>query len=139
MPSTGLVARGMSLAVSDGASPEVYTVIPNVDNISGPSSSTGEIEITDLASTAKEFLLDLVDHGQVSFTGYHNPTETLHAQLQTDLVASTERNYRITFASSPEVTWTFQARVSEFTQEGSVGTAKRFNAALRVSDSVTVA
>lgn len=139
MASTGLVARGTTIAVSDGASPEVYTTIPNIDSIGGPSATADEIEITDLSSTAKEYLLDLVDNGTVSISGNHNPTETLHDQLRSDNAASTARNYRITLPSSPEVTYTFNARVSEFTMDEAIASALRFNATLRVTGAVTKA
>ena len=138
MASTGLVARGLTLSVATGASPD-YAVIPNLDNVSGPGSTAAEIEITDLSSTAKEFLLDLVDNGNVSVSGNFNPQETYHAQLQSDNAASTERNYRITFPSSPEATYTFAARVSEFSPEGGIAAALRFSFTLRVTGAITVA
>lgn len=139
MTSTALVARGTTIGVGDAASPEVYTTIVNLDTISGPGSTAGEIEITDLSSTAKEYLLDLVDNGTVSCSGNYNPNDTQHAQLRSDNVASTERNYRITLSSSPQVTATFAARVQDFTPDTSVAAAMRFDFTLRVSGTVTYA
>ena len=140
MTSTALVARGTTIGVGDAASPEVYTTIANVESIGGPSSSTGDIEITDLSSTAKEFLLDLVDHGTVSLAVNLDPNNTQHDQLRSDNAAGTARNYRITFASaSPNVTYTFAARVAEFSQESGVGAPLRVTVGLRVTGAITKA
>lgn len=139
MASTALVARGSTIGVGDAASPEVYTTIANIDSISGPGSTAADIEVTDLSSTAKEFLLDLVDNGTVTCSGFYNPGDTQHDQLRSDNAASTQRNYRITLSSSPQVTFTFAARVSEFTPEEAVAAAIRFTFTLRVTGAVTKA
>ena len=142
MASTAIVARGTTLGVGDAASPEVYTTIANLDGWSGPSSNAADIEITDLSSTSKEFLLDLIDHGTVSVQGNFDPSNTQHIQLESDNRASTARNYQIKFvssATSPAPSWTFNARVSEFSVDPAIASALRMSFTLRVTGDKTVA
>jgi hypothetical protein len=139
MASTAIVSRGSTLSVSDGASPEVYTALKNITTVPGPQSSAAEIEVTDLDSTAKEFLLDLADHGTITCQGFFNPNDTAHAQLQSDNVAGTARNYRITLSSSPLATYTFSARVSEWSFEAVTAGAISLTFGLRITGAVTVA
>ena len=139
MASTAIVARGSTIGVGDAASPEVYTTIANIDSITGPGATAADIEVTDLSSTAKEFLLDLPDYGTVTCSGFYEPNNTQHEQLRADNAASTARNYRVTINSSPQATYTFNARVSEFSPEEAVAAAVRFTFALRVNGVVTKA
>ena len=138
MVSTALVARGTTISVATGGSPE-YVQIVNVSSISGPGSTAAEIEITDLSSTAKEYLLDLVDNGTVSLSIFYNPNDTYHAQLRSDNADSTARTYRITMNASPQVTATFSARVQGFTPDHSVANAHQVSVELRVTGTVTYA
>lgn len=61
-----LPTQGTTLTVNSTASPEVATTIGEVIDITGPTSSRGEIDVTSLESAAKEFLLELPDHGELS-------------------------------------------------------------------------
>ena len=139
MSDSALEAQGMTLAASDAASPEVYTTIPQVNSLSGPDGSSSEIDVTDLSSTAKEFKMGLADSGSVSAEFFYIPADAQHAQLRSDWVARTLRNYRITFTDSPQTTWTFAAYVTSFSTTAAVDAALAGSFTLRISGSITEA
>ena len=141
MTSTAIVARGTTIAYYDTTtSPNAYVNIPNISSVSGPSSTTGEIEVTDLYSTAKEYLLDLVDNGTVSLTGRFDPSDATQGVLETANAAGTALTFRISFPQvSPTVTYTFTARVSEFSRDATAGDASNLTVGLRVTGAVVKA
>lgn len=139
MSSTALQSQGMTIAVSDAASPEVYTTIANVSSISGPGGSASEIDVTDLSSTAKEFRLGLQDEGEVSLEMQYVPANVQHALLRTLRTGGTSRNFRITFTDSPQTTWTFLAFVKSFSVSNAVDAVTTVSVSLRVSGAITEA
>lgn len=139
MSSTALQSQGMTIGVSDAASPEVYTTITNVANIDGPGGSATEIDVTDLSSSAKEFRLGLQDEGEVSFEIQYVPADTQHALLRSLRAAGTSRNFLITFTDSPNTTWTFLAFVKTFSVSNAVDGVTTASCALRVSGAITEA
>ena len=51
-----LKSQGCTISYGDGASPQVMTAIGQVISINGPTGTTGEIDVTNLSSSAKEFI-----------------------------------------------------------------------------------
>lgn len=141
MSTSALESQGVTIGVGDAASPEVYTTITEVTEITGPDGSASEIDVTDLSSSAKEYKRGLPDNGSVSFTLMYIPSDTQHAQLRSDFDSSTEqaRNYRITFTDSPATTWTFSAYVSTFSISNSIDGSLTASVALRVKGVITEA
>jgi len=139
MSSNALVSQGMTIAISDAASPEVYTSIPDVTSIGGPDGEASEIDTTDLDSTAKEFRLGLIDNGSVNLGMNFRPAQTQHALLRTLSISGAARNYRITFTDSPATTWTFSAYVKGVPVENSVDSVTTASVNLRITGSITEA
>lgn len=139
MSTNALASQGMTLSVGDAASPEAYTAISDISEISGPDGSAGEIEVTDLSSTAKEFKRGLTDNGSISTTMMFIPADTQHAQLRSDFNSATEvaRNYRITFTDSPQTLWTFSAYVGTLSVSNSLDGVTTANITLRVKGNIT--
>lgn len=139
MSSNALLSQGMTIAAGDGASPEVFTTIPEVNSIDGPGGQANEIDVTDLSSTGREKLLGIQDEGDITVEINYLPGNTTHAQLRSDKAAGTKRNYRITFTDSPATTWTFEALVKGFAVSNSVDEVNRTSVILAVSGSITEA
>lgn len=139
MSSNALVSQGMTIAIGDGASPEVFTTINDVTDISGPDGGASEIDTTDLSSTAKEFRLGLIDNGNVSMAMNFQPKDTQHALLRTKSISGVQANYRITFTDSPATTWTFAAFVKGVPINNSVDGVTTANVTLRITGSITEA
>ena len=62
--SDAISGYGTLLKRGDGGAPEVFTTVPEVGSISGPSMETDEAEVTSHSSAAsgafKEFILTLL-------------------------------------------------------------------------------
>ena len=117
--SNAIATQGIAIKVGDGAMTEVFTTIAEVIGFSGPTTAANEIEVTTLASTAKEFIAGLVDNGEVSLEVNAVPKDTQHRQIRADISAGTVRNYLIDFndkegAETTSTTYEFAAFVKEF-------------------------
>lgn len=115
----GISAFGTLLKIGDGATPENFTTIAEVTNISGPSLSLEPIEITSHSSPGgwKEFIGGLLDAGEVTFDINYEPTEATHnatTGLIADMVDRTLRNFQLVFPDTGNTTWSFMALVTGF-------------------------
>lgn len=134
-----LLSQSMTIAVGDGASPEVFAPITEVNSIDGPSGQAPEIDVTDLSSTSREFVLGLEDEGEISLDLNFIPKNTQHSQLRTDKSSGAKRNYQITFTDSPATTWTFQALVKTLSVSNAIDAVTKGSATLRVTGSIVQA
>lgn len=114
MSDAALIGRGTIIRVGDGASPEVFTAISESFSARITGAGSGEIEVTDFASTSRNFKLQLKDEGSLEFDIHYIPTDTQHTQLRSDSNDGTGRNYQLVFTDSPQTIWTFAARVARF-------------------------
>ncbi len=78
MPSSAFWAYGSTLQLGDGATPEVFTSIAEVLELTPPQMSRDEIDVTSHASADgyREFIGGLRDGGDVSVTCNWLPTNT---------------------------------------------------------------
>lgn len=134
----GISSQGITVGYGDGASPEVFTTIANVTGVDGPSKENPEIDVTDLSSTAKEFIPGLVDNGEITLNLNFDVSNTTHDAVLDDLDAGTSRNYKITFANvSPSIAWTFNAFPRSFPVTAGVDQAATGTLTLRINGAVT--
>ena len=138
MSSSALETQGVLIKVGDAASPEVFSLIPEIVSFDGPGGSASEIDVSDLASTAKEFRLGLKDEGDFTFEMMYLPNDTQHQLLQTARTNRTLTSFEITLTDSPASVMTFSAFVREFSLSGSVDDVIRGNVGLRISGAVTI-
>ena len=111
MSSNALKSQGMTIGIGDGASPEVFTTIGEVNSIGGLGGQAAEIDSTDLGSAAKEIRMGLPDEGTASLGMFWLPKDTQHALLRSKRNSQVAVNFRITFTDSPPSTMTFLAFV----------------------------
>ena len=138
MASTAQKSQGATIGKGDGASPEVFTTIANITSISGPNLEAADIEVTDLSSTAKEFLQGLEDSGTIDLEGFYDQTNTQHQEMRDNVGANTAVNYKITLTQgSPAETITFSARVMSFSIGHEVDGAVTMSMSLKIDGSVT--
>lgn len=134
--TSAVLGLGTTLQVSDGASPEVYTTIAEVLTISGPSLSAEDIDVTNLSSTAKEYISGVSDGGSVDFE-LNWIGQTQQKTLRDDVTAGTSRTYRVTFSNSPNTIASFSARCTAFSMSTDPNTQIRGNATLKISGAIT--
>ena len=134
--TSAVLGLGTALQVSDAASPEVYTTIAEVLTISGPQLTAEDVEVTNMDSTAKEYISGISDGGSINFE-LNWIAQTQQTTLRDDVEAGTARNYRVVFPTSPNTTASFNARCTEFSMTAEPNTQVRATANLKISGSVT--
>lgn len=139
MSVNAIRSQGIKVAKGNGASPEVFTDIPEIVSFSGPGGSGQVIDVTDLDSAAIEKIMGLPDEGQLTLEINYRPDNAVHAGLRTDRANQTLRNFRITFTDPGATTWTFAAYVLNFTAQGGVNAAGRASVTLEITGAITEA
>ena len=91
MPSTAITAQGITIARFGTTT---FETIPNVVSFQGPGGQASVIDVTNLASTAKEKRVGLRDEGQLSLSLHFNPDDTVHQGLRTDRANRVRRQSR---------------------------------------------
>ena len=137
-----LKSQGCTLSrLDETASPNAYQEIGQVISIGGPSGTTGEIDVTNLSSTAKEFIPSLPDWGSVDSEIVFDQatTSNRHQELWDDFSAQTVGTYKITLTDSPQTTFTFTAYPSQFALNIAVDDKVGASISLRITSSVTMA
>jgi len=136
---SSISSQGTLFQIGDGASPNVFTTIPQVTNLNGPDGSSTEINTTSLSSTAHEFILGLKDEGSVSADMIWDERDTQHSALRTLFSNGTSQTFRITDSGSPLVTYTFLAYVQQLSVTMGVDEVNRATVNFRISGSMEVA
>lgn len=112
MSGNALESQGMTLAIGDGASPEVFTTIEDCKDINFRTGSATVIDTTDLSSQAKEKRMGLQDEGQCTFTLNFIPKNTQHAELVAAKADRQARNFQVTMTdASPATVYQFAGYV----------------------------
>lgn len=123
---------GSTLARGTGSgSPETFETVLGIQDIKLPSPSSTEIDTTDLASTAKEFLLGLSDFGEVSFNGKFLPTSAVQQQLIADQLARDLHNWKVTMSDGTTCEFSATVKMLDFT--GAVDDIYKWTITLRCS------
>ncbi|API58862.1 hypothetical protein BSL82_05675 [Tardibacter chloracetimidivorans] len=139
-----LLSKGTLLKLGDGSTPtEVFTAIPGVQNITVPAVVLDDHEVTDLDSTAKEYIAGLGDAGEFSFqlvlkkaaagNGYH----AQQAALESYVGDGELHNFQVVLPAPFSTTYEFAAFVKSFTPSSATNAAITATVTLRVSGDVT--
>lgn len=112
MPYDWFVTDGTQLALKIN---NVFTNVPGVQNLDGPSGTKTEIEGTALSDTAKSFKGGKPDYGSVTFDLAWDPADTTHAAiLDSYKTAGSVDDWQITFPDAGAAAAAFSGAVMEF-------------------------
>lgn len=132
---TTLLKRG------DGASPEAFTTIANIGDITGLDLKNQMEDSTTHSSGGKEESFPTIQsYGPVKFPVNFLPSDTTHsysAGLVKDWSNKTKRNFQMVFSDS--TTWSFAAYVEQVTIKGTVKGVLQADVTLRVTGAATLA
>ena len=96
-----MLGSGATLQLGSGASPQVYTTIAEVLRCGAIGSTNPEVDVTNLDSTAKEYIAGLADGNTVEFdVNYIQGTS--QQSLRTSQAAGSTVNMRMVWPFSPE-------------------------------------
>jgi acetylornithine deacetylase/succinyl-diaminopimelate desuccinylase-like protein len=117
---TSIEAQGVTLEISFGESPTSFSTIVNVTDFSGPGGQASVIDITNLASTAREKRMGLPDEGQLTFNVNLDPDAATHTTIRDARAQREKCEFRITLTDSTPTTLTFFGYVLGFVVSGAV-------------------
>lgn len=135
---------GTLLKIGDGASPEVFTTIAEVKDITGPELSVDTEDVTSHGSTGgwEEVIPTILRSGSVNFDLNFVPTNATHsytAGLLHDMVNKTLRNFQLVLPDTGATTWAFSAYVTKFPPAMPVKGALKASVSLKISGQPTLA
>lgn len=136
------MSDGTLLRVSSMASPEVYTTIPGVMNITPPPRKRKSTDIYVHDSAAAITKTGAYEPMEVSFELAWDPGDTTHQALFTAQDAKTVKRYKIVLPSSPNYTFTFLATVSQLEPQSASAEGTdplKLNCVLKLSGDYTLA
>jgi predicted secreted protein len=98
-------AYGSALKRGDGGSPEAFTAIAEIIELSGPAMSRDDIDVTSHQSSDgyREFIPGLRDGGEVTFTANYLPTNSTQDDstgLLEGFNSDTTENFRLVLPNS---------------------------------------
>lgn len=139
--SDAIIGTGILLKAGDGATPEVFTTVAEIQTLKPPSLMRNEIDVSTHNVGEEEKILGMLRKGQVTGTLNWvptNATQSSTAGIMADILANTERNWRITFPPSGLPHWTFAGAVQLIDpQEVTVDTPLQIAFALTINGAIT--
>lgn len=111
------------------------TTVAQVVSVSGIDLNVDTIDVTthDSANATREFVMGLIDAGEITFEIVYDPDNATHTALRTDLAARTSATYTLTFTDTSPAIATFTAYVTRFAITAAADGALMANATLKVS------
>ena len=110
MSDSALESQGIKLAIEVGGSP-TYTDIAELKDLTFRTGSAAVIDVTDLASAAKQKRMGLQDEGQCTFTLNFIPGNQTHAELLEAKSDRAARAFRVTMTDAGPTLYYFDGFV----------------------------
>lgn len=111
MTTAAIIGFGCKLQVKLEST---YVDVPEVKGFNGPNLSAGTKEVTNLDSTAREYVSTLLDAGEVSFNVNYVPADTTQAALVSALANRTRLDWKIIFSDTGTTELLFTGLVTQF-------------------------
>jgi hypothetical protein len=107
--------------IGNGSSPETFTTVAFVNNITGPSISAQVVDVTSMSSgnAWRQKICTLLDGGEVSFDAWWEPMDPTHQNLLTLFshrgqgAPGVPIDMRMIFPDQDSTAYTFQGFVSK--------------------------
>lgn len=139
MSSIARIASGTLLKMGDGASPDVYTTVPEVTRLSGPSVRFDLLDVTshDTVGYFREYIPGLADGDKITATVNWRPSNTIHKALRVNAYARTNGNFKIVFPDSADNTVVCSTYIESQLPKADVGTVLGMDISLKITGQPT--
>lgn len=113
------------------------TTIPGVEGIPAFGAEKSQIETTPIDATAKTFIGDVPDYGEVTLNLMWDPADTVHQYLATSAATPAKsEGFKVIYGSNNA---TFAGEVMSFKPSFNKGSAKVAECKIKLSSAVTFA
>lgn len=138
--------QGCEVRIGDGSSPQIFESIGGLVSWSGPTGQRQVIDVTTLASTAREKQVGIPDMGQVSLeliydkdtgAGVSSPEVYPHTLLWDRFKDGASSAFQIMFNESPEELFDFNAFVLAYSYNTNIDEVVRASVTLEIDGDVT--
>ena len=130
----GIDSTNFTTYTTGGTATPTQVTVGNVTSYNGPDGQAGDIDVTNFASPAKEYLIGLQDNGQISFNVHTDDTDTGQIMLLLSRQLQLMVNHVITLRNGK--TRTFSASCKQFSEAGAVDQAVTSTVVCRISGAV---
>jgi hypothetical protein len=131
-------SQGGAFKMATTAAPTVFVTINGVVGLDGPDGETEEIEVTDLASTRKTYILGLIEEGQIPFDVQYDPADTMQAELALAKTDRLVRNFKFVMSNTDLSEIAFVGLVKKLSYSFQKGEAAKLKCAVRVTGALTI-
>ncbi len=132
--SVSIDTTGKTITAGSGtATPTAFTAIANIKTFSGFDGQASEIDKTNLVSTAKEFLLGLVDPGHFQIDYDQDNSDAGQLALVAAQASGAAKQFKLILPSGSTPTATFTAYVKSASTAGGVDQIVKRASQLRIS------
>ncbi len=131
--SDGISSQGTYLTIGNGASPEVFTEIPECTTIPGPAGTSDEIDFTHLRSVGgyREYKQSFKDNDDMTLECNYIPGDPVQANLRAAYLSGTVTNFVKHYPDNS--TDAFSAYVKSASSPAAVGDKLKFTVTLRIT------
>jgi len=130
MSSNAISSIGALLKIGNGASTEVFTAIPELRSINGPSMTSEDIDVSHLGTSGyRDFIAGFKEAGEIS--GEVNWTQAGYATLLTLFNSGVTHNMTLEFSDA--TIYEFVGRVKGLPITAQTGDAVRFNLTIKIT------
>ena len=123
--TSAVLGKNATLQLGSGASPQVYTTIAEILRCGPIGATNPEVDVTNLDSTAKEYIAGLADGNNVEFDFNFLSGNSQQDTLRTSTASGSTVNLKMTWLTSPNQTAAFDLvllnfEIGETTPDGQV-------------------
>lgn len=134
-------AYGSQLKQGDGATPENFTTIAEITELTAPNESRDDIEVSNMSSSngTREFISGWRDGGEVTFKANWLPSNSTHDSttgLRASYATNTNHNWQIVLPGSA-LTISFAGHISKLEGELPLDGAAMLSGTIKVSGAIT--
>lgn len=112
--TAAVLGKNATLQLGSGASPQVYTTIAEVLRVGPIGSTNPEVNVTNLDSTAQEYIAGLADGNTVDFEFNWVAGNTQQQSLRTQQASGSTVNMKMVWNVSPQTTAVFDLVLLDF-------------------------
>lgn len=133
--SIAVIANGTLLKMGDGASPEVFTTVPEMMKLSGPAVKFDLLDVTshDSSGFFREYIPGLADGDNIAGDMNWRPSNVVHIALRVNSYARTLTNFKMVFPDSSDNTVDQSTYISNITPTADIGAVLRSALTLKVT------
>lgn len=127
--------NGKTITASGTATPVAWTKIENLKSFSGVDGSAADIDVTNLDSTAKEFISGISNSGQFSFEIDYDGSNASHMAMRSKQSSRATAQFKLVLPNTQAIT--FAAYVKKFPIQGGIDQVVRTSVSVQITGAVS--